>query len=107
MTATGTHSNSTLDVLLFVVVPYVSLAIFVGGFAIWITAAGVSIGIFVNNIQVTFLAYAGGMTLGLLTGYVLATNGILLGAVAGLATGAAVVLFDGAVVPDADHDGLR
>ena len=41
--------------------------------------AGVSIGIFVNNIQVTFLAYAGGMTLGLLTGYVLASNGILLG----------------------------
>jgi uncharacterized membrane protein SpoIIM required for sporulation len=50
--------------------------------------AGVSIGIFINNIQVTFLAYAGGMTLGLLTGYVLATNGILLGAVAGLASGA-------------------
>jgi uncharacterized membrane protein SpoIIM required for sporulation len=50
--------------------------------------AGVSIGIFVNNIQVTFLAYAGGMTLGLLTGYVLVTNGILLGAVAGLSTGA-------------------
>jgi uncharacterized membrane protein SpoIIM required for sporulation len=50
--------------------------------------AGVSIGIFVNNIQVTFLAYAGGLTLGLLTGYVLATNGILLGVVAGLATGA-------------------
>ena len=50
--------------------------------------AGVSIGIFVNNIQVTFLAYAGGITLGLLTAYVLATNGILLGAVAGLATGA-------------------
>ena len=48
--------------------------------------AGVSIGIFVNNIQVTFLAYAGGLTLGLLTGYVLATNGILLGVVAGLAT---------------------
>jgi len=48
--------------------------------------AGVSVGIFVNNIQVTFLAYAGGLTLGLLTGYVLATNGILLGAVAGLAT---------------------
>ena len=48
--------------------------------------AGVSIGIFVNNIQVTFLAFAGGITLGLLTGYVLATNGILLGAVAGLAT---------------------
>jgi uncharacterized membrane protein SpoIIM required for sporulation len=50
--------------------------------------AGVSIGIFVNNIQVTFIAYAGGITLGLLTGYVLATNGILLGALAGLATGA-------------------
>jgi uncharacterized membrane protein SpoIIM required for sporulation len=50
--------------------------------------AGVSVGIFVNNIQVTFLAYAGGLTLGLLTGYVLATNGILLGAVAGLAAGA-------------------
>ena len=50
--------------------------------------AGVSIGIFVNNIQVTFLAYAGGMTLGLLTGYVLVTNGILLGAVVGLATSA-------------------
>jgi uncharacterized membrane protein SpoIIM required for sporulation len=48
--------------------------------------AGVSVGIFVNNIQVTFLAFAGGITLGLLTGYVLATNGILLGAVAGLAT---------------------
>jgi uncharacterized membrane protein SpoIIM required for sporulation len=48
--------------------------------------AGVSIGIFVNNIQVTFLAYAGGITLGLLTAYVLATNGILLGALAGLAT---------------------
>ncbi len=50
--------------------------------------AGISIGIFVNNIQVTFLAYAGGITLGLLTGYVLATNGILLGAVVGLASGA-------------------
>jgi uncharacterized membrane protein SpoIIM required for sporulation len=50
--------------------------------------AGVSIGIFVNNIQVTFLAYAGGITLGLLTGYVLVTNGILLGAVAGLAASA-------------------
>jgi uncharacterized membrane protein SpoIIM required for sporulation len=50
--------------------------------------AGVSVGIFVNNIQVTFLAYAGGITLGLLTGWVLASNGILLGAVAGLATGA-------------------
>jgi uncharacterized membrane protein SpoIIM required for sporulation len=48
--------------------------------------AGISIGIFVNNIQVTFLAYAGGITLGLLTAYVLATNGILLGALAGLAT---------------------
>ena len=50
--------------------------------------AGVSIGIFVNNIQVTFLAFAGGITLGLLTRYVLVTNGILLGARRGLATSA-------------------
>jgi uncharacterized membrane protein SpoIIM required for sporulation len=50
--------------------------------------AGVSIDIFINNIQVTFLAFAGGITLGLLTAYVLATNGILLGVVAGLATSA-------------------
>jgi uncharacterized membrane protein SpoIIM required for sporulation len=44
--------------------------------------------IFTNNIQVTFLAFAGGMLLGLGTLYVLIQNGILLGAVAGLAIGA-------------------
>ena len=41
--------------------------------------------IFTNNIQVTFLAFAGGMLLGLGTLYVLIQNGMLLGAVAGLA----------------------
>src|SRR5262249_54978436 len=44
--------------------------------------------IFTNNIQVTFLAFAGGMLLGLGTLYVLINNGIQLGAVAGLAIGA-------------------
>lgn len=44
--------------------------------------------IFTNNIQVTFLAFAGGILLGLGTLYVLIENGILLGAVAGLAIGA-------------------
>ncbi len=44
--------------------------------------------IFTNNIQVTFLAFAGGILLGLGTLYVLIQNGILLGAVAGLAIGA-------------------
>jgi uncharacterized membrane protein SpoIIM required for sporulation len=44
--------------------------------------------IFTNNIQVTFLAFAGGILLGLGTLYVLIQNGIMLGAVAGLAIGA-------------------
>jgi uncharacterized membrane protein SpoIIM required for sporulation len=44
--------------------------------------------IFTNNIQVTFLAFAGGILVGLGTLYVLIQNGILLGAVAGLAIGA-------------------
>ena len=44
--------------------------------------------IFTNNIQVTFLAFAGGILLGLGTIYVLIQNGIMLGAVAGLAIGA-------------------
>jgi uncharacterized membrane protein SpoIIM required for sporulation len=48
----------------------------------------VAASIFTNNIQVTFLAFAGGMLLGLGTLYVLIQNGILLGAVAGLAIGA-------------------
>ena len=44
--------------------------------------------IFTNNIQVTFLAFAGGMLLGLGTLYVLFQNGMMLGAVGGLAIGA-------------------
>jgi uncharacterized membrane protein SpoIIM required for sporulation len=48
----------------------------------------VAASIFTNNIQVTFLAFAGGILLGLGTLYVLVQNGILLGAVAGLAIGA-------------------
>jgi uncharacterized membrane protein SpoIIM required for sporulation len=42
--------------------------------------------VFTNNIQVSFLALAGGMALGLVTAFVLLFNGTLLGAVAGLAT---------------------
>jgi uncharacterized membrane protein SpoIIM required for sporulation len=44
--------------------------------------------IFTNNIRVAFLAFAGGILLGIGTVYVLITNGVLLGAVAGLAIGA-------------------
>ena len=44
--------------------------------------------IFTNNIQVAFLAFAGGILFGLGTLYVLIQNGIMLGAVAGLAIGA-------------------
>lgn len=40
--------------------------------------------IFTNNIQVTFLAFAGGLTLGAGTLAVLAYNGLLLGAIGGL-----------------------
>ena len=41
-----------------------------------------------NNIQVTLLAFAGGITFGLLTVYALFFNGLLLGTIAGLAIGA-------------------
>jgi uncharacterized membrane protein SpoIIM required for sporulation len=44
--------------------------------------------IFTHNIAVTILAFAGGIALGLGTVYMLATNGVLLGAVAGLSIGA-------------------
>jgi len=44
--------------------------------------------IFTNNIRVTFLAFAGGLLLGLGTLYVLLLNGMMLGVVAGLAIGA-------------------
>jgi uncharacterized membrane protein SpoIIM required for sporulation len=48
------------------------------------TQAVLASSIFTNNIQVTFLAFAGGLTLGLGTLALLAYNGILLGALAGL-----------------------
>jgi uncharacterized membrane protein SpoIIM required for sporulation len=41
--------------------------------------------IFTNNIQVTFIAFAGGIVFTLGTAFILLTNGILLGTVAGLA----------------------
>jgi uncharacterized membrane protein SpoIIM required for sporulation len=44
--------------------------------------------IFTNNVQVSFLAFAGGITLGLATAAVVIYNGLLLGAVSGLASGA-------------------
>jgi uncharacterized membrane protein SpoIIM required for sporulation len=44
--------------------------------------------IFTNNIRVTMLAFAGGMLLGLGTLFVLLFNGVMLGAIAGLAIGA-------------------
>jgi uncharacterized membrane protein SpoIIM required for sporulation len=44
--------------------------------------------IFTNNIQVSFLAFAGGIALGLATAVVLLFNGVLLGTVAGLAADA-------------------
>jgi uncharacterized membrane protein SpoIIM required for sporulation len=50
--------------------------------------AGFSAAIFTNNIQVTFLSFAGGITGGILTAAVLLSNGVLLGAIAGLAWGA-------------------
>jgi uncharacterized membrane protein SpoIIM required for sporulation len=42
-------------------------------------------GIFTNNIQVTFLAFAGGVAAGLGTAFVLVYNGTFIGAIAGLA----------------------
>src|SRR5438132_1131152 len=44
--------------------------------------------IFVNNIRVSFLAFAGGAAVCFGTAWVLLTNGLLLGTVGGLATGA-------------------
>jgi uncharacterized membrane protein SpoIIM required for sporulation len=49
--------------------------------------AALSSEIFTNNIYVTFLAFAGGIFLGLGAAVVLITNGVLLGTVAGLAIG--------------------
>lgn len=47
-------------------------------------SAGFASSIFTNNIEVTFLAFAGGLTFGLGTLCVLAYNGALLGAIAGI-----------------------
>jgi uncharacterized membrane protein SpoIIM required for sporulation len=44
--------------------------------------------VFTNNIRVSFLAFAGGISAGLVTAGVLLFNGVLLGTVAGLAAGA-------------------
>ncbi len=45
---------------------------------------GLAFQIFTNNIEVAVLALAGGFTVGLLTAYVLASNGVMLGVLAGL-----------------------
>jgi uncharacterized membrane protein SpoIIM required for sporulation len=50
--------------------------------------ADMSAQIFTNNIRVTMLAFAGGMLFGLGTVFMLLYNGVVLGAVAGLAIGA-------------------
>lgn len=44
--------------------------------------------LFTNNIQVTLAAFAGGITFGILTAVALIYNGVLLGVIAGLMTGA-------------------
>lgn len=50
--------------------------------------AAFSSAIFTNNIRVTFVAFAGGIAAGLGTAFVLLSNGVMLGAIAGLAIGA-------------------
>ncbi|HVF53147.1 MAG TPA: stage II sporulation protein M [Actinomycetota bacterium] len=52
--------------------------------------------IFTNNIRVTFLAFAGGAAAGLLTGFILVYNALILGVVLGLVTGSG----QGAIVWD-------
>lgn len=44
--------------------------------------------IFTNNIRVAFMAFAGGITLGVLTGYLLVFNGVLIGTLFGLSLSA-------------------
>ncbi|MDP2181763.1 MAG: stage II sporulation protein M [Actinomycetota bacterium] len=57
-------------------------------------------GITANNIQVSLLAFAGGMTFGALTGYALLQNGLMLGALAGVFTQAGGALqFWSLIVP--------
>src|ERR671937_2222154 len=50
--------------------------------------AAFSSAVLTNNIEVTLVAFAGGITLGLLTAFSLVFNGVVLGAVAGLMIGA-------------------
>ncbi|GAB2565768.1 stage II sporulation protein M [Gracilibacillus alcaliphilus] len=49
-----------------------------------VNAPLMSVEILTNNIQVAILAFAGGITLGILTVYVLIYNGVIVGAIAGL-----------------------
>jgi uncharacterized membrane protein SpoIIM required for sporulation len=51
------------------------------------TSSTMSAQIFTNNIRVAFLAFAGGVTAGVVTVLVIAFNGVLLGTVLGLAVG--------------------
>jgi uncharacterized membrane protein SpoIIM required for sporulation len=51
------------------------------------TSSALSAQIFTNNIRVALLAFAGGMSAGVLTSLVVAYNGVLLGTVLGLAIG--------------------
>ena len=71
--------------------------------ALHLSAAGHAIfssSIFTNNIGVTFLVFAGGLTLGLVTLGVLAYNGVILGVLAGLTLRAGkFALFVRLVVP--------
>ncbi len=50
--------------------------------------AAFSVFLFTHNIQVTFLVFAAGIAAGLGTAFVLVQNGLILGAIAGLAVGA-------------------
>ncbi|WP_164668687.1 stage II sporulation protein M [Virgibacillus doumboii] len=49
-----------------------------------VDASLMSATIMTNNIQVAFLAFAGGITFGILTVYIMVSNGIMVGALAGL-----------------------
>jgi uncharacterized membrane protein SpoIIM required for sporulation len=51
-------------------------------------SSGIAAEIFTNNIRVTFLAFAGGIPVGVITILVLLYNGLLLGVVGGLSIGA-------------------
>lgn len=51
-------------------------------------SSAVSAEIFTNNIRVSLFTFAGGITLGIVTGYLLVFNGLFIGAILGLAIGA-------------------